>query len=152
MMALRRQMMGVIAGMAGGLPTGIKAFKMGTTTINAAASVIEVQTNLGYKPDLAALWVDDDDASLIPNGSCVKVVYQRQNYTNSNQPDHFYAMWYMYKHGTSGNLLIGQYNPGSDTAGSENLFKFTRGSDDWKATDTNGNPIVYRWAVIAFDY
>ena len=146
-MMLRRGML-----MAGGLPTGIKKIATGTTTINASTDKITVTTGFGSdKPDYAAIWVDNSSLANQPNGSCVKSFYSLQKWADASIANPGYMYGYLYKHPTSGNILVGQYNPNGTGAAGTDTFTFSRGSNDWASTDTNGDPIVYRWYALVLD-
>lgn len=147
-MLMRRGMLGISGG---GLPTGIKAFTTGTATLQADSTDFWVTTGLGYIPDYAALWIEDQDATLIPNGACVKVVYMREAYENSNITSPRLQYYFLYKHATSGNILDNKGSGSLSQQATETTFNFKRGTVDWRALDTNGSPIVYRWFALKLD-
>ena len=121
----------------------------GYLTINAATDTITVQHNLGVIPNFAAIWVDGTDYDIIPFGCCVECCYQENPYSSVGSYSRIseYVYMYQYKHSTSGNLLVGTYSLGSSQKPTDTEFKFVRGVADWAATDTNGNPLKYRWVV-----
>lgn len=138
--------------MFGALPAGIKAFKLGTMTLDTDQSTIfYITTNLGYYPDVYGFYIKSSDNDLIPLGSAVKVIYNKINYVPSNLAGNIYAHWYLYKHSTSGNLIVGQYNPQSQLPDA-NTIRIHRPVSDWKALDTNNNPIIYEWFALALDH
>lgn len=139
--------------MFGALPTGIKAFKMGTMTLESDQSAaFTITTNLGYVPDLYAFWIKTTDNDLIPNGSAVKILYNKMAYTPSNLNYPCFPYWYAYKHFSSGNILVSQYNPNVSSSATDTIITIQRPSADWKALDVNGDPLEYQWMAIALDY
>ena len=137
--------------MFGALPTGIKAFKSGIITLQTDQSAtFEITTNLGYLPNIYGLWIKNNNNNLIPLGSAVKILYNRMDYTPSNITVNSFAYWYAYKHGTSGNILAGQFNP-VITLSDVNIIRIHKPVQDWKALDVNNDPIEYYWFALAFE-
>jgi len=121
----------------------------GYLTILAPTDTITVNHNLGVVPNFAAIWVDGTDYDIIPFGSCVECVYQHNQYTSTGTYNNIdnYKYMYQYKHATSGSLLSNMYSLVSSKLPSSSTFNFSRGTNDWAALDTNGNPLRYRWVV-----
>ena len=135
-------------GYGGGIPSSLLAIADGEATISADNNNITVTTNLGYRPDLAIMYVKNPDFLLIPYDSCVFVCYARDIYTNApNYVRYNYQYWYRYKHATSGNLLQGTSYGYVNDLFLENELTFVRGNSPWRANDVNGNPIVYKWVA-----
>lgn len=121
----------------------------GYLTIPASTQLITVNHNLGTIPNFAAIWVDGTDYDIIPFGCCVECIYQKNPYvtTGDYKDTATFKYMYQYKHSTSGNLLSGTYALGDNRIPTGNEFYFLRGTVDWASTDTNGDPLHYRWVV-----
>lgn len=121
----------------------------GYLTIPQITSVITVTHNLGVAPNFAAIWVDGTDYDIIPFGYCVEGTYQCNDYISNGSYSNINGWYfrYAYKHATSGNLLQNTYSLGSTQFPTASEFKFVKGGADWAASDTNGNPLRYRWVV-----
>ena len=133
----------------GGKDSGVKT-DSGITYIEADAMTISINHSLGDKADFAMIRMDYDDASSVPYGCCVTCVYNRLPYANMpNQTKDIIKFEYVYRHPTSGNFLSGEYQV-SASKNTATSFLFDRGNQDWKALDTNGNPIPYKWVVGRF--
>ena len=121
----------------------------GELTISAETTDIRIRHNLGARPDIIAFWGDFADPADIPNGCCVRCIYFRDPFTRPNFTENNMHYMYDYCHPTSGNILT--------ASSSSAAAKFTtttadcaRGTQNWKPTDANGNPITYKWVALCF--
>ena len=119
----------------------------GVLTIDSPATVITVQHNLDAIPDFAMIEIISPiDGNKIPYGSCVFGCYGYIPQTNAQLLTNKMVYIYYYRHATSGNFLGGSFTI-ADSQLTTTTFPFVRGVSDWAPTDTDGNPIQYRWVV-----
>lgn len=147
LMNVRRAMMSVAelfpdAGLVENMTTG-------ELTINEAKSGIQIRHNLGKRPDIIAIWGDFADPADIPNGCCVRCIFFRNPFTKANWTVNNMHYLYDYCHSTSGNILSGQSSSYASNF-TETTANCARGSQNWKPTDANGNPITYKWVALCF--
>lgn len=133
----------------GGENSGVKT-DSGIAYIETDSTTISITHNLEGAPDFAYIFADIDDNDSMPYGGCYMQSYGKLKITNlPNTRTDSMPYTYVLKHETSGNYLNGMYN-NSQPVTSHDRFVFQRGGTDWKALDTNGNPIPYKWVVGRF--
>ena len=138
------------SGYGGGASGNIKT-ESGTLYIDADINDIVINHGLGGTPDFAYICADYEDGNLIPYDSCVMCSYGFILPPNAQGiiPSNRFKYIYVYRHPTSGNLLVANYQL-STSQFSDTKFTFIRGQSTWRAKDTNDNPIPYKWILGRF--